>query len=109
MPKLIRFVEVNGEREWIELQPANLAISFGPRVEFKRVVLQLTDEPVTPQPKIWPQWLVMELGRDSPLFREPSSKDTAVSETDATIPLSGGGRARTRCHFGCLPVGKPLS
>ena len=69
LPKLIRFVEVNGEREWIELQPANLAISFGPGVELKRVVLQLTDEPVTPQPKIWPQWLVMELGPDSPLFR----------------------------------------
>jgi hypothetical protein len=57
LPQLMRFVTVNGERRYVDLMPDDLAASFGPGVQLKRVVLQLTDDPVTPQPQIWPQWL----------------------------------------------------
>jgi hypothetical protein len=57
LTQLIRFVDVNGEHRYVDLPPDNLAVSFGPGVALKRVVLQLTDDPVTPRPEIWPQWL----------------------------------------------------
>lgn len=57
LTQLIRFVDVNGEHRYVDLPPDNLAVSFGPGVELKRVVLQLTDDPITPRPEIWPQWL----------------------------------------------------
>jgi hypothetical protein len=57
LTQLIRFVDVNAEHRYVDLPPDNLAASFGPRVALKRVVLQLTDDPVTPRPQIWPQWL----------------------------------------------------
>jgi hypothetical protein len=47
----------NPPRNLVGVSPHDLAASFGPGVELKRVVLQLTDDPVTPPPEIWPQWL----------------------------------------------------
>ncbi|WP_369720064.1 hypothetical protein AB8Z38_22960 [Bradyrhizobium sp. LLZ17] len=47
----------NPPRKLVGVSPYDLAASFGPGVELKRVVLQLTDDPVTPPPEIWPQWL----------------------------------------------------
>jgi hypothetical protein len=47
----------NPPRNLVGVSPYDLAASFGPGVELKRVVLQLTDDPVTPPPEIWPQWL----------------------------------------------------
>jgi hypothetical protein len=47
----------NPPRNLVGVSPYGLAASFGPVVELKRVILQLTDDPVTPPPEIWPQWL----------------------------------------------------
>ncbi|WP_426609197.1 hypothetical protein [Bradyrhizobium sp. McL0616] len=57
LPQLIRFVDINDERRYVKLAPDDIAVSFGPGVELKRVVLQLTDDPVTQLPDVWPQWL----------------------------------------------------
>jgi hypothetical protein len=57
LPELIRFVDIDGQHRYVKLPPDDLAVSFGPGVELKRVVLQLTNDPVTPLPEIWPQWL----------------------------------------------------
>jgi hypothetical protein len=47
----------NPPHHLVGVSPYDLAASFGPGVELKRVVLQLIDDPVTPPPEIWPQWL----------------------------------------------------
>jgi hypothetical protein len=47
----------NAPRRLVGVSPDDLAASFGPGVELKRVVLELTDDPVTPLPEIWPQSL----------------------------------------------------
>jgi hypothetical protein len=57
LPELIRFVDIDGQHRYVKLPPNSMAASFGPGVELKRVVVQLTDDPVTPVPEIWPQWL----------------------------------------------------
>jgi hypothetical protein len=57
LPQLARFADLNDQHSYKSVSPFNLAASFGPGVELKRVVLQLTDDPVTPLPEIWPQWL----------------------------------------------------
>jgi hypothetical protein len=59
LPKLVRFRDINDPHTLTQLSPNDLAASFGPGAELKRVVLQLTDDPVTPPPKIWPQWLTI--------------------------------------------------
>jgi hypothetical protein len=57
LPKLSRFRTGDDPRLLVEVSPYNLAAAFGPGVELKRVVLELTEDPITPPPKIWPQWL----------------------------------------------------
>lgn len=34
-----------------------LSAAFGPAVALKRVILQLTNDPVSPVPDSWPEWL----------------------------------------------------
>jgi hypothetical protein len=58
LPKLARFKEGDDPRLLVHVSPYNLAATFGPGVELKRVVLQLTDDPITPPPKSWPQPLM---------------------------------------------------
>jgi hypothetical protein len=36
------------------VSPYDLAASFGPGVELKRVTLELTDDPITPMPEYGP-------------------------------------------------------
>jgi hypothetical protein len=57
LPGLITFRNIDGEHRYLQPRPENLAATFGPGVELKRVTVQLTDDPVTPMPEIWPQWL----------------------------------------------------
>jgi hypothetical protein len=58
LPKLARFKKGDDPRLLVHVSPSNLAATFGPGVELKRVVLQLTDDSITPPPKIWPQPLM---------------------------------------------------
>jgi hypothetical protein len=57
LPKLVRFRDINDQQTLVRVLPYDLAATFGPGVELKRVILQLTDDPVTPPPVNWPQWL----------------------------------------------------
>ncbi|MCC8978930.1 hypothetical protein [Bradyrhizobium acaciae] len=57
LTQLIRFVDENGEHKYLTLPPDNLARGFGEGVELKRVILELTTDPVTPRPDSWPNWL----------------------------------------------------
>jgi hypothetical protein len=57
LTEFIRFVDVDGQHKYVHIRPDNLASAFGPGVELKRVTLELTDDPVTPMPEIWPAWL----------------------------------------------------
>jgi hypothetical protein len=60
LPKLARFRNDDDPRLLVHVSPYNLAATFGLGVQLKRVVLQLTDDPITPSPTIWPQWLTIK-------------------------------------------------
>jgi hypothetical protein len=57
LPRFGRFLDINDPLTLVPVSPYDLAASFGPGVELKRATLQLTDDPVTPPPENWPQWL----------------------------------------------------
>jgi hypothetical protein len=57
LPELVRFRDINDPNSDVTVAPDDLAARFGPGVELKCVTLELTDDPVTPPPEIWPQWL----------------------------------------------------
>jgi hypothetical protein len=57
LPKLVRFLNINDPNTLVPVSPDDLAASFGPGVQLKRVILQLTNDPITPPPENWPQWL----------------------------------------------------
>jgi hypothetical protein len=57
LPKLARFRDINAPLSLTPVSPNDLAASFGPGVQLKRVILELTDDPVRSMPAIWPQWL----------------------------------------------------
>jgi hypothetical protein len=60
LPKLARFRDASDRHKLVPVSPDDLAASFGSGVQLKRVILQLTDDPVTPQPQIWPLWTTAE-------------------------------------------------
>jgi hypothetical protein len=57
LPRLGRFLDISDPLTLVPVSPYDLAASFGPGVELKRVLFELTRDPVTPPPDIWPQWL----------------------------------------------------
>ncbi len=57
LPKLGRFLDVDDPLSLAPVSPDNLAAAFGPQVALKRVILELTDDPVSPVPDSWPEWL----------------------------------------------------
>ncbi|MGA7808325.1 hypothetical protein [Bradyrhizobium sp.] len=73
LPQLVRFRDINDPHTLVRVSPDDLAANFGPGVELKRVILELTDAPITPQPPIWPQWLKQRENRYAGiLFRMPT-------------------------------------
>jgi hypothetical protein len=60
LPELVRIGA--GDHVFVAVQPDDLAARFGPGVMLKRVVLELTNDPVTSRPAIWPRWVTE--GRD---------------------------------------------
>jgi hypothetical protein len=76
LPRLGRFRDLNEPLSLTPVSPYDLAASFGPGVELKRVILQLTNDPVTPPPAVWPQWLTKKgytYDYDRILFHMPRS------------------------------------
>jgi hypothetical protein len=62
LPEIIRFTDIKDSHSRRRVSPSDLAASFGSGVELKRVVLQLTADPITPMPEVWPQWLKQQRG-----------------------------------------------
>ncbi|MEO8326743.1 MAG: hypothetical protein ABI618_12885 [Nitrospirota bacterium] len=46
-PLLVAFMDINDPNSVREVDPENLAATFGPGVSLKRITLEITDEPVT--------------------------------------------------------------
>jgi hypothetical protein len=67
LPKLVRFGDINDPHTLVQVSPYDLAASFGPGVTLKRVILQLTDDPITPPSETWPTW--MKVRRQNVEFR----------------------------------------
>jgi hypothetical protein len=57
LPGLVRFTDVDGGHKIVQVSPDDLAANFGPGVRLKHVTLELTNDPITPMPPTWPQWL----------------------------------------------------
>lgn len=63
LPTLIRFRNIDDPSSVEQVDPSNLAASFGAGVELKSVMLELTEGQITPVPSVWPAW-IKELGAD---------------------------------------------
>jgi hypothetical protein len=61
LPLLIRYRDINDPNSVQKVDPSNLAASFGAGVELKSAKLELTNDPLTPVPSVWPTW-IKELG-----------------------------------------------
>ncbi|MEO6202469.1 MAG: hypothetical protein ABIU05_13315 [Nitrospirales bacterium] len=46
-PLLVTFTDINDPKTVQQVDPGNLAATFGPGVSLKRITLEITDEPVT--------------------------------------------------------------
>jgi hypothetical protein len=66
LPMLVRFRFLGDPPSIEQVNPLDLASTFGPGVRLLRATFQITDEPVTPIPNTWPKWLVEY--KDSPLL-----------------------------------------
>jgi hypothetical protein len=60
LPQLVRFLDINDKSTMRIVSPFDLSASFGPGVELRRVVLELTRSAITPAPQNWPQWLMVK-------------------------------------------------
>jgi hypothetical protein len=56
-PTLIRFSDIDDPNSAGKVDASNLGASFGAGVELKSVKLELTNDPITPVPSVWPAWL----------------------------------------------------
>jgi len=62
LPELVRFRDIEDWHTRTRVAPRDFIASFGPSVELRRVILQLTNDPITPLPDVWPQWLKQQRG-----------------------------------------------
>lgn len=58
LPMLLRFRNIHDRRSNEEVDPCDLAATYGPGVRLKRATLEITNDPITPMPATWPKWLV---------------------------------------------------
>jgi hypothetical protein len=57
LPMMVRFADINDKRSIEEVDPHDLASAFGPGVQLKRATVEITRDPISPLPPIWPVWL----------------------------------------------------
>jgi hypothetical protein len=57
LPRLVAFTDINNKSTRKIVSPFDLSATFGPGVELRRVVLELTRDAITPEPPKWPPWL----------------------------------------------------
>jgi hypothetical protein len=63
LPMIVRFREINNRSSIEELDPRDLTVAFGSGVRLQRAKLEITNDPISPMPSIWPEWLAEERGR----------------------------------------------
>jgi hypothetical protein len=64
LPMLLRFRDTGDRHSNEELDPRDLAAALGPGVRLARARLEFTNDPVSPMPRSWPNWLVDEKGEE---------------------------------------------
>ena len=57
LPMIARFRDINAPKSIEEVDPLDMAATLGPGVRFVGATLRITDEPITPTPPNWPEWL----------------------------------------------------
>jgi hypothetical protein len=58
LPMFVRFRDLSSLQTVEEIDPRDLAATFGPDVRLVRARLELTRDPITPIPASWPKWLL---------------------------------------------------
>ena len=57
LPMIVRFGNINDPNSIYELDPRDLAATYGPRVKFAGAHFEFTTDPVSAMPSAWPMWL----------------------------------------------------
>lgn len=57
LPMLVRFRNIEDQMSIEEIEPDEFAATFGPGVKLLRARLELTRDPITLTPSVWPRWL----------------------------------------------------
>ena len=57
LPMLVRFRNIEDQMSIEEIDPDDFSVVFGPGVKLLRARLELTRDPITPVPSVWPRWL----------------------------------------------------
>ena len=58
LTEFVRFRDINDRRSVEPVSPFGFATAFSSDIALKRVVLELTNDPVAPTPNEWPRWLL---------------------------------------------------
>jgi hypothetical protein len=97
LPEIVRFRNTNDPQTREPVSPYDLAMSFGPSVQLRHVTLQLTDDPVTPAPDIWPQWMTVKGQNDTTDLRgyENLGYSTIYGRYRLTVEVMDGDQIRT--------------
>ncbi len=64
LPRLVTFTDIDDYKTKTVVSPSDLAATFASGVELSRVILELTRDPITPEPQIWPQWMQPDKNSD---------------------------------------------
>ncbi|WP_158818018.1 hypothetical protein [Methylocapsa sp. S129] len=57
LPMFVRFRDVNDQNSIEEIDPSDITDAYGQGVRLVRARLELTKDPISPIPSIWPKWL----------------------------------------------------
>lgn len=57
LPMIVRFTDLNDRHSIEELDPRDLAPSYGSEIRLASAVFEITDDPISPLPRTWPKWL----------------------------------------------------
>jgi hypothetical protein len=67
LPMLVRFRDIGKRQSMGEVDPRDLSSAFGPGVNLVGARVEVTNDPITPMPSIWPKWLADEADERFPL------------------------------------------
>ncbi len=71
LPMFVRFRDLSSLQTVEEIDPRDLAATFGPDVRLVRARLELTRDPITPIPASWPKWLLEAKDMGNGIRRAP--------------------------------------